>query len=372
MLGVIQEQHPDRCRLFAQWKGLDWPILHDPINVLQPRAVPLFVAIDESGVVVDTGLKPSELDGFLSRTADHAKAPVTVTRPEAKSLDRLAAETGESADWMAAADHRILWDGESALEAAISCYRKAIEAAPHSGAAHFGLGVALRMRYDSGRGGPQDFQLAVNSWDRALEADPNHYIYRRRIQQYGPRLSKPYPFYDWIQQARDEIIARGDQPVELSAEPVGAEIAQPATEMESRGDAVEPPDPSGRIRRDDEKLVRASAVVVPGTIRKGEAVRVHLKLQLGGHAHWNNQAEPLTVWIDVPEGWRAESLLLQAAQPDQPESDEVRTLDFELHSPRTATSGTIRGYALYYVCEEQGGQCLYRRQDILISVRFRQ
>ena len=51
LLGVIQEQHPARCRLFAQWQGFDWPILHDPINLLRLNGVPVILAIDEHGVV---------------------------------------------------------------------------------------------------------------------------------------------------------------------------------------------------------------------------------------------------------------------------------------------------------------------------------
>ena len=54
-----------------------------------------------------------------------------------------------------------------------------------------------------------DFQAAVDHWGAALRLNPNQYIYRRRIQQYGPRLTKPYPFYDWIKQARSDIAARG-------------------------------------------------------------------------------------------------------------------------------------------------------------------
>ncbi|MHC4512049.1 MAG: hypothetical protein ACYTAO_24420 [Planctomycetota bacterium] len=49
VLAVAQEQHRQRSRLFAQWQRLDWPILHDPINVMQVRGVPIEVAIDEHG-----------------------------------------------------------------------------------------------------------------------------------------------------------------------------------------------------------------------------------------------------------------------------------------------------------------------------------
>ncbi|MCA9184416.1 MAG: hypothetical protein R3E01_09840 [Pirellulaceae bacterium] len=43
LLGVTQEQHPDRCQLFAQWKEFDWPILHDPTNWMESTAVPTVV-----------------------------------------------------------------------------------------------------------------------------------------------------------------------------------------------------------------------------------------------------------------------------------------------------------------------------------------
>ena len=46
MLGVIQEQHPERCRLYAQWQQLDWPIVSDPINQLDLAGVPIVVEID--------------------------------------------------------------------------------------------------------------------------------------------------------------------------------------------------------------------------------------------------------------------------------------------------------------------------------------
>ena len=45
IVGVVQEQHPERCALFAQWQKFDWPILHDPINLLGNSAVPVTIAI---------------------------------------------------------------------------------------------------------------------------------------------------------------------------------------------------------------------------------------------------------------------------------------------------------------------------------------
>ena len=58
IVGVVQEQHPERCALFAQWQKFDWPILHDPINLLGNSAVPVTIAIDEYGVVRSTRPNP--------------------------------------------------------------------------------------------------------------------------------------------------------------------------------------------------------------------------------------------------------------------------------------------------------------------------
>jgi hypothetical protein len=51
MAGIIQEQHPDRARLFMQRKQMDWPILVDSLNLLEVSVVPLTFAIDEHGII---------------------------------------------------------------------------------------------------------------------------------------------------------------------------------------------------------------------------------------------------------------------------------------------------------------------------------
>ena len=82
---------------------------------------------------------------------------------------------------------------------------------PWYGPLQFRLGVAQRFQFDSSGGArTEDFQQAAEAWTRALASNPNQYIWRRRIQQYGPGLDKPYPFYDWVTQARDAIEARGE------------------------------------------------------------------------------------------------------------------------------------------------------------------
>jgi hypothetical protein len=52
-------------------------------------------------------------------------------------------------------------------------------------------------------------------------------------------------------------------------------------------------------------------------------------------------------------------------------SQETRRVEFEVAVPDAAHgAGTLAAYALYYVCEEVNGVCLYRRQDIPIRVEI--
>ena len=48
VVGITQEQHAERCRLFAQWHQIDWPILWDPFNLTESKVVPRFTLIDEA------------------------------------------------------------------------------------------------------------------------------------------------------------------------------------------------------------------------------------------------------------------------------------------------------------------------------------
>ena len=51
VVGIVQEQHPDRARLFAQWHEIDWPILWDPLSITGSAAVPNLTLVDEHGIV---------------------------------------------------------------------------------------------------------------------------------------------------------------------------------------------------------------------------------------------------------------------------------------------------------------------------------
>ena len=57
--------------------------------------------------------------------------------------------------------------------------------------------------------------------------------------------------------------------------------------------------------------------------------------------------------------------------PNPPEtvSNETRTVELEIKAPDDAAGRyELPGYALYYVCEDVNGICLYRRQDVTLVV----
>jgi hypothetical protein len=51
----------------------------------------------------------------------------------------------------------------------------------------------------------------------------------------------------------------------------------------------------------------------------------------------------------------------------------TRRVEFELRVPEAAATGSVSipAYALYYVCEDVDGTCVYRRQDFTIEARIR-
>ncbi len=371
LVGIIQEQHSDRCRLLRQWHGFDWPILHDPINSLGATAVPMFIAIDEHGIVRSTRVRLDDFESsFLNQAfeADASNTPADLTPP--LNPDSLAISNPRSK-----ADAMFLWHCEHRLDDSINEYRRALSIDPTDSRSQFRLGVCLLQRFENPAQNqaqdPTDFQQAIIAWEKALASRPNQYIWRRRIQQYGPRLSKPYPFYDWVEEAETEIKARGETPISLAVRPSGAEIASPTRTFARATAQVASPDPAGRIRRDQQGLVRASIATVPSHATPGSTIRLHITLSPNAalSAHWNNEIEPVLIWIDTPAGVELEKSLVTGINPSQAETNEPRRFDVELKIAAEA-KGTIQihAYALYHVCEDLRGVCQFLRQDIFADI----
>jgi tetratricopeptide (TPR) repeat protein len=372
MLGLIQEQHPDRCRLFMQWRDMRWPVMVDSLDLVRIGVVPLTLAIDEHGIIRHVGLRPDQAEQidalFLSREYPAAEEGTRATA----AMPTAPGPSSPGASWRAWGD-RLFVGGTSGLDGALDAWGEAVARDPDDGWSHFRLGVGHRARYDGAARRSDDFRLASEHWSRALEIDPNNYIWRRRIQQYGPRLAKPYPFYDWVPRARAEIEARGEQPVALTVEPSGAEYALPDRGFASTAPGEErEPDRAGRIQRDEAPLILAEWAAVPAIVEAGQNLRLHLSLRPNAarRAHWNNEVDELVAWLDPPRGWRVQRRLLRHPLPAEALSTEVRVLEVELSpDPSVPSAGQpeMPLYALYYVCEDVTGTCLYRRQDLRVA-----
>lgn len=415
VVGITQEQHPDRCALFAQWQQFGFPILWDPFGVTGLEVVPVVTAIDEHGIVRLGRPDPRKFDQqFIPEFMDVSFEAVgaEVKRPAGFRISD--AEKGQG---VALAMARLLRSGP--LAQTINADVRTLDEDAASSAdprADFFAGVAHRLRSDGPHAQPGDFQAAADAWHRALNAMPNQYIWRRRIQQWGPRLDKPYAFYDWVSRAIEGVAARGETAVRVLTPLSGSEIADKSREVPSadQKEAVAP-DPTGKVERDEGQLVRIHTAAVLHTGGAGTkprtprgATRVHVALEPmpaagpngTGGAKWALDAEPPAVWIELPEGWRAEATLhsfeyaamvkvagsgeslgeSEAKASDAAEQALLR-IDFGVSTPPVPlvpprdgpeegpppATADIRGYAVYFVCLEDG-TCVYRRQDFSVTI----
>ena len=238
----------------------------------------------------------------------------------------------------------------------------------------FRLGVAHRKRFDASTttGTPKadDFSAASLYWSKALKKNPNQYIWRRRIEQYGPRLAKPYPFYDWIETAQEEITARGETPIELRDALSGAEIAKQSRKFVIDETEIENPDPDSKVTVDTEGLVGVKATCVPAWTEPGKTVRVHLRFApLKGE--WNNEGQPLRVWLSNSEDIQLSSQMAESPNAAEANSAESRTIEFEIKLADTVQNDVeVSGFALYNTCEKESDQCLFRRMEFVVPIKI--
>lgn len=381
VVGITQEQHPDRCALFARWKGLDFPILWDPFNLTGVDAVPVLTAVDEHGIVRLTRPDPRR---FQEQIVEDFLGGRFEDDPGRAAPGAFRMSRGGPAELEGLRGRLELPYGPRPAEAAAAPGR------PPSPEELFRSGVAARMDHDGPDPRPADFQRAADLWQRALAARPDQYVWRRRIQQWGPRLDKPYPFYDWVETAAREIAARGEEAVPLRVPLSGAEIAGRSRAV-PRGTAGEvEPDPEGLVSRDAGVLVRVETAVVRHTGAAGPniraprgASRVHIALRPRAGAGWAPDADPAELWLEVPEGWTSEARRVRFPAPIGESIRAKRTplaVDLEVSTPPVPlvppggggappASARLQGYVLYSVCEADG-TCVFRRQDVEIEIQL--
>jgi len=386
VLGIAHEQHADRCQLFAQWKGIDWPILHDPLNLVDVAAVPFLVAVDEHGIVRDTKLDLQTFGkSFVSGKFAAPDKPVetgSATLPVPKEKRGYAHEARTPQGWLDYGDAVVLAGRKGQIDQAIDAYhwarKLAMQRTPNLGPEHadifFRLGVAYHMRCERPEHQPGDFQAAVDAWEKALALRPDNEIFKRRIQQYGPRVDKPYAFYDWVKTARMELAKREETPVELACEPSVSERSPPADKFKWSKKKGPKGDPDEKIKDDRKDLIVVTQAVVRGTDKKNRNVaQVHLTFRPNAEfdAHWDNASDPLRLWIRKPKTGRVSRRFVEYSHAMEARSSEARTLNFEVKLPSQQKGTlTIKGYALYRACEGEDGKCRLLRQDVKVKIKL--
>ena len=391
VLGITQEQHPARCRLFAQWKGIDWPILWDPFNLTGSKAVPNFTLVDAHGVVRVAQARPDDLAAFLDTSYEAPGAPPAPasndTRLVAPSLDPTSVERQVL--------ETLLYDEPAAHDAAVTLLTRLVST--DAGVRSFRLGVAFRIRYDGAPSEPGDFARALDNWTKALRAQPDQYIWRRRIQQYGPRPDKPYPFYDWVERARADLTAEGQTPVTL---PVPLTETERNVWREATADETEP-DPHDRVpRAAGEAVAWIDAAVAWSTTRGKPAARVHLRVvPVDPKRASFDAAEEVVGWVRAPVGddWQVAPRRIVGTivpgpgipgpgipgpgipgrgipgtgTPGAAEGGAAASpvlLEFELTPSEGAETVLLEGYVLLPVCRMDDGRCLRVRQSFRVLV----
>lgn len=395
IVGITQEQHPDRCALFAQWQGFEFPILWDPFGLTGLSVVPVLTGIDEAGIVQLVRPHPRKfqeqfLEGFMGKAAGPKATSVPgfrVGRPELPS--NWTKEPGQvGVNDARRSVSRLLFGGVET--ATMDSDVLTLEAwAKKSGRPRdrFHAGVARRLRCDGPSARAKDFQAAADAWHAALAADPNQYIWRRRIQQWGPRLDKPYAFYDWIPRAILEIKERGEVPRSVAVPLSGSEVANKNQAAPAPVGAATAPDPKGLLARDDGGLVRVETAALLHTGIAGRKMRtppgssqIHVTLRPRGGAKWSNDTDPPLLWLPVPKGWTAVRSLHSFPRLVDGEAALTAPLrvDFEVSTPTIplgppkegeppTLDSTLSGYVVYSICLPDG-TCVFRRQGVEVTI----
>lgn len=347
VFGIAPEQYGDRMALFLQWKEMDFPVLMDPLNVLGVAAVPITLLVDPQGVIRYRNPKAADLATFLA--TDY---------PISTRQYKLQVSPPQTRLTLAALQSRKV----VAVQEAIATYRKLIDSGQGEPTDQFQLGVLYRWLYDHDSADSGQFQKAIDCWQAALQEVPGQYIWRRRIQQYGPRLDKPYPFYNWVTEARKDIVAREETPFPLTVEPSGSEVAAPSRKNEQAEGTNKFPDLNNKLPNTDSALA-VSVTSIPHTDRK-DVKRLHLRLQPTGHGHWSSDAQEVELWLLRKDG--EPILLVNDASPltnGEDTSTEARTLETDLSAIPSPSAQLILFFSL---CEKKEGVCKFLKMEIPI------
>ncbi|MGJ8726491.1 MAG: TlpA family protein disulfide reductase [Roseibacillus sp.] len=341
VFGIAPEQYGDRMALFLQWKNLEFPVLMDPLNVLNVSAVPITLLVDESGVIRYRNPKPRDLKVFLDKEYPETARVITPASPLGQEQALRALQNRDTAEIERAAT----------MLALLSTSNKNPEFT-------FQSGVLARWLFDNG-GDPENFQTAVHLWSDALAHRPGQYIWRRRIQQYGPRLDKPYPFYNWVIEARKDLQAAGKTPHPLQVEPSGSEVAAPRKKGEQGKESPNFPDPNNKLPHEN-ALLEITTTTIPHTDAP-EKGRLHLLLTPTENGHWSSDAQKVELWFRPEEG---SPIFLTSEATSLPANLETSSLPRVLEGDFSLPQNSAGKLVLFYsLCETENAVCRFLKTE---------
>lgn len=231
VVGVVQEQNPEHAQLFAQWHGIDWPILWDAFHLLDLAQLPMVCAVDEYGQVHSTDFEPTLVDapGGMLQVFIEPMYQEPIIYPRAENLlhrELIHIKDPRSGTALAALQALGLMVYRSRMEGVeAELYDHGVKqlgawAARDDalGADLFRLGVALRLRWDSPFAQPTDFAASINAWTAALKLDPGQFIWQQRLALWQAS-DAPTDAYSWTTVAQEAIRARGEEPIPLRMNP---------------------------------------------------------------------------------------------------------------------------------------------------------
>lgn len=376
VLGIIEEQHPERAKLFMQWKKMDWPVYVDQFNLLNVKAVPITILIRPNGII--QAINPSKK--FVSQSLnDHAfdsdnqkpPGPGTKVKPEAPEKSIHSYLTGTSNL------NHLIREHQFALK------QNQIQS-DQIGTWHFRLGVAFKIRDESPQRSQGDFSQALDHWEQSLTHVPSQYIWRRRMEQYGPAQTKPYPFYNWVNEAVEAIRARGDEPSIGDIYLTGSELASPGDIQPPAGDSLPvgfdslPVTPNASVRVVS-TMIPGHPIKVPQSAKPvrgpASARRIHVRAELAhpDHITWNNESTPAHLHFP-PSNFTTRPVNLRWLHfpNDQAHSSEPRSFDFEMWVPDFSASDHVPqfldGFLVVNLCDLSTGACYLEKVTVTVKL----
>ena len=91
---------------------------------------------------------------------------------------------------------------------------------------------------------------------------------------------------------------------------------------------------SSKVPRDREGEIEIEVVTAPAVVPAGRPAKIHVILRPTEAADWNDEAGPIRVWMNAPDGWPVDSGMPETGGTGA-SSREVRVLEF-------FSDGTIR------------------------------